>query len=215
MAKNTDELNTKMNKEAGESQGLVQWIYDWMGTMLFAVVILFIVMTVFLRQVTVNGPSMNDTLSDKDRLIVSSFMYTPKQGDIVVITHGINGLRDEAIIKRVIATEGQCVEIRYDPAKEEGHVFVDGTELKEDYIKEYTNLVPSSNKKIQTVTEDGHSIYVLSETVQKNMVFVMGDNRHHSVDSRFEDSVGQVPVENIVGKAVFRIYPLDKFGPIS
>ena len=71
------------------------------------------------------------------------------------------------------------------------------------------------HQNIKTEIVDGHTVYVLSEEVQKGRVFVMGDNRLNSSDSRIEDSVGQVPVENIVGKAVFRIYPLDKFGPIN
>lgn len=214
MTKNADEIKTNNNKEA-EPFSLVQWIYDWIGTILFAIVILLLIMTVFLRQVTVNGNSMNDTLLDNERLLVSSFMYTPKQGDIVVVTHGDRKNLNEPIIKRVIATEGQHIEIRYDPTKKEGRVFVDGVELKEDYIKNYTDLKNTTGENIKTEIVDGHTVYVLSEEVQKGRVFVMGDNRLNSSDSRIEDSVGQVPVENIVGKAVFRIYPLDKFGPIN
>ncbi len=204
---NDNELN------AAESTTVIQWVYDWLGTMIFAVIIVLIIMAVFLRQVTVNGPSMNDTLADSDRLLVESFMYTPKQGDIVVVVHGIKDKPDEAIIKRVIATEGQHIEIRYDEENEEGFVFVDGKELTESYIKESTDL-----KRYNYVSQkmiDGRKYLVLSETIAEGRVFVMGDNRTNSLDSRNHESVGQVPVENLVGKAVFRIYPLNKFGPIE
>lgn len=213
MSNNNQELNKKQNKESEEAFSLVRWLYDWIGTMLFAAVFVLILMTVFLRQVTVNGPSMNDTLHDKDRLLVSSFMYTPKTGDIVVVTHGDREKLNEPIIKRAIATGGQHVEIVYDPVKEQGQVFVDGVELKEDYIRNYTDLKPGKN--ISSKMVDGHTVYVLSEDVKEGYVFVMGDNRQNSLDSRSQENVGQVPVENIVGKAVFRIYPLEKFGPIS
>lgn len=198
---------------ADDGSSMMRWIYDWLGTMIFAVIVVLTIMAIFLRQVTVNGPSMNDTLADSDRLLVESFMYTPKQGDIVVVVHGIKDKPDEAIIKRVIATEGQHIEIRYDEEKEEGFVFVDGKELTESYIRESTDL-----KRYNYVSQkmiDGRRYLVLSETVAEGRVFIMGDNRTNSLDSRNHESVGQVPVENLVGKAVFRIYPLNKFGPIE
>lgn len=170
-----------------------QLIYDCAGTIFFAFVILLIILSLFFRDVTVEGASMSDTLHDGDRLIVSVIGYTPKCGDIVVITHGKN--HDEPIIKRVIAVGGQKLSINYDT----GEVAVDGVLMKEYYIKGKTVSI-QNRLDIPEVIEDGY-------------VFVMGDNREHSLDSRSSD-IGLIPVENIVGKVIFRIYPFDVFGAI-
>ena len=180
------------NKEqTGSGISLLQILYDWLGTGVMSLVVIFLVMTFFYRQVTVNGNSMNDTLQNQDRLIVQSFMYEPKCGDIVVVTHGRS--LNEPIIKRVIATGGQTLRIDY----ENSQVIVDGVVIKEDYIKGLT--VPEPNPtKIPAVIPEGY-------------VFVMGDNREDSLDSR-SSRVGLIPVENIVGKAIMRMFPFDTFG---
>ena len=135
--------------------------------------------------------SMKETLHDKDRLLVSCFDYVPKNGDIVIVTHGEN--LDEPIVKRVIATAGQHLEINY----ANGEVSVDGKVLDEKYIVGTTIPVPNAT--------------VIPEVIPDGYVFVMGDNREHSLDSR-SATVGLVPVENIIGKAFIRIYPFDSFG---
>lgn len=173
------------------SQIIYEIIYDIAGTIFLAIILLFITMTFFARQVTVDGPSMKETLHDKDRLLVSCFDYVPKNGDIVIVTHGEN--LDEPIVKRVIATAGQHLEINY----ANGEVSVDGKVLDEKYIVGTT--IPVSNAT------------VIPEVIPDGYVFVMGDNREHSLDSR-SATVGLVPVENIIGKAFIRIYPFDSFG---
>ncbi len=174
-------------------------IYDWAVTIVTALVVIFLLLTFFFRQVTVNGPSMNDTLENADRLIVSNFMYTPANGDIVIVTHGNkddkNGY-ESAIVKRVIATEGQTIDIDY----ETGTVTVDGTVINEKYIKGTTIPLPNATE--------------LPLTVPEGYVFVMGDNRENSLDSR-STQIGLVPVENIIGEAVFRIYPFSSFGGLA
>jgi len=173
------------------SQIIYEIIYDIAGTIFLAIILLFITMTFFARQVTVDGPSMKETLHDKDRLLVSCFDYVPKNGDIVIVTHGEN--LDEPIVKRVIATAGQHLEINY----ANGEVSVDGKVLDEKYIVGTTIPVPNAT--------------VIPEVIPDGYVFVMGDNREHSLDSR-SATVGLVPVENIIGKAFIRIYPFDSFG---
>ena len=179
-------------KEAGMT--FAQLLYDWLGTLLMAIVVILLIMTFFLRQVTVNGSSMTDTLTHQDRLLVSNFMYQPQCGDIVVVTHGKE--LDEPIIKRVIATEGQHLEINY----ETNQVIVDGKVLEEDYIKGRTLPLYRPTR--------------IPEVIPEGYVFVMGDNREDSLDSRSE-KVGLIPVENIIGKAFFRIMPFEKFGSVS
>ncbi len=153
-----------------------------------------IVMTFFFRTVTVSGKSMTDTLQSGDKLIISTFNYTPQNGDIVVITHG--AMYDHPIIKRVIATEGQEITIDYDI----GDVIVDNVILDEDYIKGITNK-PMNAIGLPVVVPEGY-------------IFVMGDNREGSSDSR-SVRIGLVPVRNVVGKAVFRTYPFENFGAVS
>lgn len=176
-----------------ESATLSFFIYEMARSVLAAFIILLLIMALFLRQVTVDGSSMNDTLVDEERLLVACFQYTPQCGDIVVVTHG--KLLEEPIIKRVIAVAGQTVEID----NTTGDVIVDGVLLKEDYILGTTHTLANS--------------VALPLVVPEGYVFVMGDNREHSLDSR-STTIDLIPVENIIGKAVFRWYPLDRFGSL-
>lgn len=171
-----------------------QLLYDWLGTLFLAIAVILLVMTFFLRQVTVNGHSMEDTLQDRDRLLVSNFLYQPQNGDIIVVTHG--ELLDEPIIKRVIAIEGQHLEINY----QRNEVSVDGKVLQENYIKGRTIALPYPTE--------------IPDVIPKGYVFAMGDNREDSLDSR-SVRIGLVPVQNIIGKAFFRIQPFSTFGAVK
>ena len=187
----TEKKEKKEELKEEESVSLSQIIYDIAGVIFLAAILLLIAMTFFARQVTVSGPSMEETLHDKDRLLVSCFDYVPKNGDIVIVTHGEN--LNELIVKRVIATQGQKLDINYAT----GDVSVDGKVIDEKYIVGTTIPVPNAT--------------VIPEVIPDGYVFVMGGNREHSLDSR-SATVGLVPVENIIGKAFIRIYPFDSFG---
>ena len=177
MAQHTEVSSSKKETKKEENEfTLSQLLFDWLGTLLMAIVVILLVMTFFLRQITVKGHSMDDTLQTQDRLVVASFMYEPKNGDIVVVSHGES--YNEPIIKRVIATEGQRLQINY----ENDEVIVDGVVLKEDYIKGRTI-------KLQNPT-------AIPDVIPKGYVFVMGDNREDSLDSR-STRIGLIPVENI------------------
>ena len=115
-----------------------------------------------------------------------------KNGDIVIVNND-NPALEKVIVKRVIATEGQTVDIDFDS----GEVKVDGKVLQEDYINNLTLL-----------DEGGHNYPV---TVPENCVFVMGDNRMNSTDSR-SPLVGFVPEDEILGKVSLRIFPFSRFG---
>nr|MDE5741001.1 signal peptidase I [Oscillospiraceae bacterium] len=158
-----------------------------------------------MRIANVDGESMLPTLVDGDRLIVSHIMYTPKAGDIVIVNsengnvYGennqitkVDGL-GKVIVKRVIAVGGQTVDIDFNT----GEVKVDGTVLTEDYIQDLTKQ-----------DEGGHRYPV---TVPEGYVFVMGDNRMNSTDSR-STLVGFVDEEDILGKVVLRVFPFDSIG---
>ena len=158
------------------------WLYGIVG-FLFVVFILFIL---FFKIVSVDGVSMLPTLNDDDKLFVCTLDYTPCRGDIVVISAEDDD--ENSVIKRIIATENQTVDVDY----ETGEVTVDGVVLEENYITE------------MTVPDDNEIVYPY--TVPENCVFVMGDNRNESRDSRSK-IVKAIDERRIVGKAVLRVFP--------
>ncbi len=183
----------KLPEEDEEVFTLSGLIFDWSNAFMIALIIIVMLLTFVFRQVTVNGDSMNDTLQSGDKLILYSFMYKPQNGDIVVISHGKD--YSDPIIKRVIAVEGQSLKINYDT----GEVTLDGVVLKEDYIKGLTKRV--------------HPSLEIPDVIPEGYVFVMGDNRENSLDSR-STQIGLIPVENIIGKAELRILPASSFGSV-
>jgi signal peptidase I len=165
-------------------------IYDWMQSLVFALIICIIVFVFIFRIVDVSGDSMNPTLLNGDKLVVSDVFYKPKQGDIVIFRK--DEYKAEALVKRVIATEGQTIEIDFD----RGRVYVDGELLDEPYIAE-----PTHNQ----LDFQG------PQTVPEGCVFVMGDNRNASSDSR-RAQIGMVDERLIVGKVLLRVFPFDSIG---
>ncbi len=163
--------------------------YEWVQSIVTAVVIVVLLLTFVFRLVNIDGSSMQNTLRDNDKVIITNFAYTPKVGDIVVIPAG--KYYDEPIIKRIIALEGQEIYINY----ETHEVYVDGILLDEEYIS------------TETIHKGGEK--ELSLVVAKGEAFVLGDNRDVSHDSRY---FGCVKVDDIIGKAQVTIWPLTRFG---
>lgn len=160
---------------------------------IYIVALILTVYILFFRVAVVVGPSMYDTLIEGDRLVLlSSLVYNdPEPGDIIVCSK--ESFDDGApFVKRIIATEGQTVDIDFDA----GIVYVDGTALDEPYIHS------------PTTRADGIEFPL---TVKQGCVFVMGDNRAHSTDSR-STRIGLVDEREIVGKAIFIISPGDNGG---
>lgn len=174
---------------------------DWIASMVYAVVIILVLNLFFFRIITVSGDSMNNTLVNNDRVVITDFCYTPSYGDIVVvqadkIQRQDSELYGEPIIKRVIAVAGDTIRIDYT----QGEVYRNGVLLSEDYIRELTHFYQFG------YMENGRD-YVVPE----NCVFVMGDNRNVSNDSRNMSAVGFVDVGKIMGKAFVRVYPVRDF----
>ena len=167
-------------------------LYDWIQCIVVAIIVCVLLFSFAVRLVDVVGVSMNPTLESGDKVIVSNLFYTPKQGDIIVFRK--DEYRDEPLVKRIIAVEGQTVDIDFN----RGIVYVDGEPIDEPYIAE------------PTVDEED---FVGPVTVDEGCVFVMGDNRNHSTDSRYS-SIGFVDERCIMGKVYFTIFPLKNFGSV-
>lgn len=209
--------NEKKQKSVGRE------IFEWAYSIIIAVIIAFLIKSFLFDIVKVDGQSMFPTLHHNDRLIITKLGYEPKQGDIIILdanysnreayfeslaksegTDEISGARKMKesfnlpegcskiyYVKRIIATEGQTVDI-YD-----GKVFVDGKELDEPYFDGETFATDSQVKYPFTVSE--------------GCVFVMGDNRGNSTDSR-SSRLGEVNEKAILGKSQLRILPLNSIG---
>ena len=164
-------------------------LFDLASVVGTAVIAIMVVFTFFWRFVGVVGPSMLPTLHEDDWLAVGAVPKAPKAGDVVIITQP--NAFDEPIVKRVVATEGQTIDIH------DGHVFIDGEKIVETYIA----------PDVMTEREDLDN-YPL--TVPEGHVFVMGDNRPHSTDSR-SSAIGLIDNDYILGRVSFRMMPFGKW----
>ena len=162
-------------------------LYEWTQALVGSVLAVVLVFTFLIRLIGVDGHSMVPTLQNGDRLLVLSSLldHDYEYGDIVVLRE--ESFLEEPIVKRVIATEGQTVDIDF----EAGIVYVDGEALDEPYINEPTYM------------EEGTEFPL---TVPEGCIFVMGDNRNHSSDSR-DSRLGTVDTRCVLGKAVFLAFP--------
>ncbi len=179
-------------------------IFEWLDVLVVSVIAVVLIFTFFFRVVTIDGESMENTLHGGEKVIISNMFYTPAQGDIVVISRNTDNslspdVYAEPIIKRIIATEGQIVNIGPD-----GTVYVDGVALEEDYTK---------NAAINRLEDQ----IDFPAYVPENCVFVLGDNRQNSLDSRSSriGKDGMIDTRYILGRAVYRIFPLKKMGGVN
>lgn len=173
-----------------ENSRASQWLamcYEWVSAAVIAAVVVAIVFSCVFRIVNVNGNSMCATLTNGDRLLLSNLFYEPDYGDIVVITR----TNDTPLIKRIIGLEGDRIRID----KNTGKVFRNDVELNEPYV--LGDFTPQ-NGMVQEIT------------VPAGTVFVMGDNRSDSLDSRI---LGALPLDNLVGRVLYRMAP--HTGPIT
>ena len=168
-------------------------LYEWAQALVYSVVFVVVLFTFFVRIIGVDGTSMIPTLQHNDKIVVTNMFYEPSQGDIIVLRK--ESFLEEPIVKRVIATEGQTVDIDFISH----NVYVDGIRLDEPYIKAPT-------------TREGDVSFPV--TVPEGFVFVLGDNRNNSADSRIS-RLGMVDERYILGRVVFRVYPMNKIGKVE
>ena len=197
-------MNTNLDLEPVDTEkqpqnkkfDLMSELFDWLEVFVLSISLVFILFTFFFRVAIVDGPSMKDTLHHGETLVVSELFYQPKQGDVVVFQSPKMGY-GEPLVKRIIATEGQTVEIDFD----NWTVYVDGEAIDEPYVRRVTAPMIGWS-------------YGDSITVPEGCVFVMGDNRNQSTDSR-SSLIGAVDERYIIGKVVFRFYPFSELGFIN
>lgn len=182
-------------------------IYDWIEVFVSALAIVVIMLSFVLRIATVKGHSMERTLSDSQVVVMSNMFYTPSQGDIIVIQQN-GGYFETPIVKRVIATGGQTLSIDF----EKWEVKVDGNVIDESSYVYFRNTSMD--------VEEYYSVYDAYldtngvMTVPEGYLFVMGDNRNESSDSR-SIYVGFVRESEVLGKVIFRMFPINKIGAVK
>ena len=185
------EKQTKKN----EKNTLAGELFFWAQALTVALAVLVCVNTFFFRLSGVVGQSMENTLHQGDQLILQVIGYNqPERGDIIVCYSDAFG--GEALVKRVIAVEGDTVDI-----SDDGYMVVNGEALYEPYAKE-----------AMWDEKRGDQTYPL--TVKEDHLFLVGDNRNGSSDSR-NLFVGQIAEDRVIGKALFRVFPLHKIGGVK
>lgn len=174
----------------GKEPGIISFgLYTWIQAMVTAVVAVVLLFTFGVRLISVNGPSMQDTLYTGDELLIVNAAYCNfKAGDVVVINdYNAQGQLSETLVKRIVAVGGQTIDIDFAA----GIVYVDGQPLDEPYIKEPTYEFEGTQFPV---------------TLAEDEVFVMGDNRNHSSDSR-DSRLGPIKEGYLQGKVLLLLIP--------
>ena len=192
--KNKDEEKAEQEKLT-PAQRARRETYDWIQSLMAALIFCVLLFSFVVRLIDVNGPSMNPTLYEGNKLLVSDVLYKPKAGDIVIFKNVDENNEEKALVKRVVATEGQEINIDF----EKGIVYVDGEPLDEPYVAE------PIHSKLD---------FIGPKTVPTGCVFVLGDNRNSSRDSRAR-SIGMVDERLILGKVYAIVYPIGEIRWVS
>ena len=186
--------------------------YEWFHCIIAAVIVCVLLFVLVARVIDVRGQSMEPTLHGGDKLIITRLAGDYKYGDIVVLQK--DSFKREPIVKRVIATAGQTLTIDYS----DNSVYVDGVKLDEPYIKERTidryDIMDPAYYDVYGIDPEKDIVGdAVTVTVPEGCVFVMGDNRNNSSDSRVAE-INFVDTRIIMGKAVFRLFPFNRIGAI-
>ena len=172
--------------------------FEFVEMFVIAIAVILLFFSFFLRQTVVDGESMQNTLQNEERLLISDFFYTPKKGDIVVFQSHVTG-KSYPLVKRVIATAGDTVRM------ETNGIYINGALLNEPYV--------FTDHFYNAYTGAHHSIKLsVTYTVGEGELFVLGDHRDKSYDSR---DFGFIAEEDVLGRVLLRITPLSRFGTVD
>ena len=191
MSRKEKKAAEKAEEAVEQQESMCVDLYEWIQSLMTALVIYMAIFIFIIRVIDVSGSSMFPTLHDGDKMLVSNLFYTPHAGDVVVFKTDRYD-PERALVKRVIATEGQEISIDFD----RGIVYIDGLPVEEDYIAELTKT------KLD---------FIGPQTVPEGCMFVMGDNRNASTDSRKKE-IGMVDQRMLLGRAYYVIFPLSDTG---
>ena len=191
----------EVKKYDPEKPRIIDMVYDFAEMFVFVLLAVIVITSFLFKHSVVDGSSMNNTLENGEHLIITDLFYTPQRYDIVVFEDYSTSLK-KAVVKRIIGLPGETVEVKR-LGNGQIAVFINGSEtpLPEEYAY-------NSNDRNPSYLECGKI------TLGENEVFVMGDNRYNSNDSR-NPSVGPIEIDSILGKVVLRFYPFDKFGTVE
>lgn len=184
-------VDKSVNEKEYSPPSVLSSTFEWISAAIVAIIIVAIIFSVFCRIVNVDGESMTNTLQNGDRLLVSGLFYEPQYGDIVVLRRE----NDTPLIKRVIALPGDTIFI----SDQDGIVYRNGVPLDEPYIRPASELCPTPPNRSPAEI-----------TVGEGQIYVLGDNRGGSLDSRM---LGCQSLDNLVGRVIVRLSPI--FGKIS
>ena len=194
-----DEIDALNSEKHTRKYSTKKSFFEWIDSFVVSFVAVVLIFTFFLGKVKVDGESMMDTLKDEDQLIITNISKTYNRGDIVIVSRNPeNVVKDDddysrqPIVKRVIAIEGDTIQI-----SEKGEVLVNDEVIDEPYIKDY---------ELNLGTPQEHLIS--KQTVPEGRIFVMGDNRHNSHDSRKND-IWMIDKRYVLGKVLYRIFPFE------
>ena len=189
------EIETKEDKYDPEKPRLVDWVFDLCEMFVFVLLAVVLLTSFLFKHSIVDGNSMLNTLENGDHLIISDVFYVPERGDIIVFEDYSTPLK-KAVVKRVIGLPGETVEVKKNLSGD-FIVYINGVLLEEEYA--YNNIDFSSPNTGTWVVPEGE-------------IFVMGDNRYNSTDSR---DIGTIKIDSILGKVLIRFYPVEKFGTVK
>ncbi|MGE4549142.1 MAG: signal peptidase I [Intestinibacillus sp.] len=189
MHENTEDREEKPGRYHSE-------FFEWGEALAVALTGIILLFTFVVRLIGVDGSSMYPTLHDREKVLMSNLLYAPQKGDIIVLNK--QSFLDSPIVKRVVATAGDTIDINFATME----VAVNGRTLDEPYVNP------------ETVPPLRAGDMIFPQTVPEGCVFVMGDNRNHSSDSRIA-SLGMVDTRYILGHVLARVFPPDRIGGIS
>ena len=197
---NSQEINVSENNK-NKMTYILDNILEWLESFAFAIFVVILIFTFVLRTVVVSGQSMEPNFHNNDRLIITHVIGSPDKGDVVVLnSYGLN----KTLIKRCIGTSGDDVVIDYNKNK----ITVNGEEISDSYINE--PMIDSAYYDTKYQISSG----VYEYKVPEGKIFVLGDNRNHSSDSR-DNQVSFIDTSDVLGKVILRIMPFKDFGIIK